>query len=184
MKPRKADRILKAQDKRFAAIGGATLSGWLESPDRVALVLAACPGAARAAKGRYDGYTTGVNSRLLAKDVGRELRGQRRGPSPDERFDSYLLRKASAGDRGAAELLEKRGGPGADPELPRLARRPCEVRADHARRPRGAGPAGREGPGSARAPRPEGVTVTGLSLSDDDRLALAAAGSRRAPTAT
>ena len=116
MKPKKAGKILKAQDKRFAALGGATLSGWLESPDRVALVLAASPGAARAAKGRHDQYTTGVNSRLLAKDVGRELRGQRRGPSPDERFDSYLLRKASAGDRGAAELLEKRGGPGADPE--------------------------------------------------------------------
>ncbi len=114
MKPKKAGKILKAQDKRFAAIGGETLTGWLESPDRVQLALAAGRGAARAAKGRYDEYTTGVDPRLLAKDVGRELRKQR-GPSPDERFDSYLAMKAGR-DRGAAELLEKRGGPGADPE--------------------------------------------------------------------
>ncbi len=115
MKPRKADRILKAEDKRFAAIGGATLTGWLESPDRAQLALAASPGAARAAKGRYDGYTTGVNPRLLAKDVGRELRRQRR-PSPDERFDSYLAMKAGR-DRAASDLLDERGGPGDDPQL-------------------------------------------------------------------
>ena len=115
MKPKKAGKILKAQDRRFAAIGGTTQREWLDSPDRVQLVLAAGAKAAKLAKSRYDEYTTGVNPRLLAKDVGRELRKQQR-PSPDERFDSYLAMKACR-DRGAAELLEKRGGPGADPGL-------------------------------------------------------------------
>lgn len=52
-----------------------------------------------------------VNSVKLARQVGRELRKQApRQPSPDERFDSYPMMRASR-NRGAAELLEKRGGP-------------------------------------------------------------------------
>lgn len=75
------------------------------------LCLAAGLEAAALAKGRYDEAVTGVNSVKLAKQVGRELAKQApRQPSPDERFDSYLMMRASR-DRGAAELLEKRGGP-------------------------------------------------------------------------
>lgn len=111
MKPKKAARILESQDQRFARIGGTTQREWMESPDRVQLCLKAGTEAARLAKGRYDEFTTGVNSVKLARDVGRELAKQApRRPSPDERFDFYLMMRASR-DRGAAELLEKRGGP-------------------------------------------------------------------------
>lgn len=102
MKPKKAARILKSQDRRFDQIGGEARRGWYESPDRVRLCLAAPLEEVRLAKARYDAAVTGTNPGNLAKQAPRQL-------SPDERFDSYLAMRATR-DRGAAELLEKRGG--------------------------------------------------------------------------
>ncbi len=72
MKPKKAGKILKAQDKRFAALGGATLSGWLESPDRVALVLAASPGGSEGGEGPLWGprkKRAGISGSALAVEI-------------------------------------------------------------------------------------------------------------------
>jgi len=107
VKPKKAARILKSQDERFARIGGVTEREWLDSPDRVHLALAAGTRAAKAARDRYIEATTGTSPGKVTKQAGGE-----RPLSPDERFDSYLMMRASR-DRGAAELLEKRGGPSA-----------------------------------------------------------------------
>jgi hypothetical protein len=111
VKAKKAAKVLKSQDERFARIGGVTQKEWLDSSDRVQLVLAAGTRAAKAARGRYDEAVTGVDPVKLAKEVGRELRKQvPQGPTPDERLDAYLARKAAYGDRAAANLLEQRGG--------------------------------------------------------------------------
>lgn len=109
MKAKKARRLLKSQDERFARQGGTALAGWMESADRVQLVLAAGTRAAKAALGRYEEARTGVDPVKLAKDVGRELRKQQ-APQPDP-FGGYLLAKAAHGDKGAADLLDRLGGP-------------------------------------------------------------------------
>jgi hypothetical protein len=110
VKRKKAAKILKSQDRRFARQGGAVRREWLESPDRAQLALAAGTRAAKAALGRYQEHTTGVNPVRLAKDVGRELRKQGRQAEPDP-FGGWLLSKAAGGDKAAADLLDRLGGP-------------------------------------------------------------------------